>query len=98
MKFNSFQDLHMFQKIGFEPREFGRIFAFVDYGNAQHWYDDDRRKSDDSRLQPDEIFYVDVVKLGEFLDRFVEQKRFYYGHIVSKPATLHIIKKIKARP
>lgn len=90
MKFDDLKDLSLLS-LGFDPKEFGRIFAFVDYGNVQHWYDDDRRKVDGTRLESDEIFYVDIWKLGKFLDRFVEHKRFYYGHIVSRPATLHII-------
>jgi len=91
MKFGSFQELRIANLLGFNPKEFGRIFAFVDYGNVQHWYEDQRRKSDGTRLKPNEIFYVDIWKLGKFLDSFVGHKRFYYGHIPSKPATLHIV-------
>ena len=42
-------------------------------------------------METDEIFYVDIQKLGRLLDLFVDHKRFYYGHIVTKPATLHIV-------
>lgn len=90
MKFESLQDLALL-RLGFDPKEYGRVFAFVDYGNVQHWYDEDRRKADGTRLQPDEVFFVDIKKLGAFLDKFVTHKRFYYGHIPNKPATLHII-------
>ncbi len=90
MKFDSLEKLKLIN-LKFNPKDFGRIFAFVDYGNVQHWYDDDRRKTDGITLEPDEVFYVDVYKLGKFIDQFIDHKRFYYGHIANKPASLHII-------
>jgi len=90
MKFNVFRKLKLLS-LKLDPKDFGRIFAFVDYGNVQHWYDDDRRKADGTALESSEIFYVDIYKLGKFIDQLAEHKRFYYGHIASKPATLHII-------
>lgn len=67
MKIDSLEKLSLIN-LGFDPKEFGRIFAFIDYGNVQHWYDDDRRKEDGTSLQPNEVFYVDVRKLGKFID------------------------------
>ncbi len=90
VKFDNLKSLNLLN-LGFNPRNFGSIFAFVDYGNVQHWYDDERRKGDGLRLGIDEIFYVDIKKLGQFLDLFTEHKRFYYGHIPNRPASLHII-------
>ena len=90
IKIDSFKKLPLLE-LGLDLNNFGRIFAFVDFGNVQHWYDEQRKKKDGTLLQPDEVFYVDIIKLGKFLDLFVEHKRFYYGHIPSKSATLHII-------
>lgn len=61
----------------FDPKDFGRIFVFVDFGNVRPWAKD---------LWPDENKYrlsveIDIKKLADVCNWVKPEKKFfYYGH------------------
>ncbi len=61
----------------FNPKEFGTIFAFVDFGNVRYWaksfWPDDNRE----RL----VREIDIEKVANAIDLMgAAEKCFYYGH------------------
>lgn len=86
--------------IGFNPSNYGKILAIVDFGNVSKW--------------PNEIkWQIDIIKLGKLLEIFCDEKHFFYGHkkrVISSEQfimkarthgfTTHTkqVKKIKHRP
>jgi uncharacterized LabA/DUF88 family protein len=66
----------------FDPKPFGRIFIFVDFGNVRPWA---------KEFWPEENKYricveIDIKKLSEFCDLVVPMaKFFYYGFFAQHP-------------
>lgn len=77
--------------LGIEKEEFGRIFAFVDFGNVNYWYEKDRRDWDNNILVDNQKLIIDIEKLANFLSLFTEKKRFYYGWHSRIKSSWHII-------
>jgi len=99
-------DLNCFKLVtlGIDKEKFGKIYAFVDFGNVNYWYEKDRRVAEDTELERNQKLVVDVEKLANFVSEFSEQKRFYYGwnprkkknwHIAIKAENFGFIKKTK---
>ena len=65
--------------LGLDKEKFGRIYSFVDFGNVNYWYENDRRKWDNNQLKENQKLIIDIEKLANFISEFSEQKRFYYG-------------------
>lgn len=59
---------------------FGRILAFIDFGNVNYWFEGDRQAHGNVALKDNEKLAVDISKLKEFLSIFSNDTRFYYGH------------------
>ncbi|MBU3964289.1 NYN domain-containing protein [Patescibacteria group bacterium] len=78
-------------KIGINEEKFGKIFAFVDFGNANYWYEKDRRDWNDKALAGNQKLIIDIIKLADFLSSFSEQKRFYYGWHRRLKSSWHIV-------
>ncbi|MFA6159810.1 MAG: hypothetical protein WC678_01835, partial [Parcubacteria group bacterium] len=74
---------------------FSEIIAFVDFGNVNYWFEDDRQTYDYVELKSDEKFYIDVEKLKDFLDIVSKDIRFYYGHDPKNSGSLGFIRKAK---
>jgi uncharacterized LabA/DUF88 family protein len=66
----------------FDPKEYGRIFAFVDFSNVRHWAKSFWPEENKKYLRRE----IDIYKLSEVID-FVkpEKKFFYYGHYREHP-------------
>lgn len=77
-------------RIGIDKEKFGRIFAFVDFGNVNYWYDRDERDWEGNQLKESERLIVDIEKLAGFVSDFAIQKRFYYGWNDRKESSWHI--------
>lgn len=79
-------DIHEFKiqniknTLGISAEQFPRIFAFIDFANVNHWFDDDQYDLDGSALTPDKRVEIELVKLKDFLRCFAIDSRFYYGH------------------
>jgi len=65
--------------LGIDKSKFGKIYSFVDFGNVNYWFREDRKDWDDKDLNPNQMLIVDLQKLADFLNCFSVQKRFYYG-------------------
>ncbi|MBU1092192.1 NYN domain-containing protein [Patescibacteria group bacterium] len=53
--------------LGFNPAEYGKIIALIDFGNVSKW--------------SNQIHWgIDIARLGELLDTFCEEQHFFYGH------------------
>lgn len=76
--------------------EYGKIFSFVDFGNVNNWFRDDRQKSDGSPLASEEYFSVDLEGLKDFLSLFSDDIRFYYGHDPSNKGSMSFLYKTRS--
>ncbi len=77
--------------LGIDKQKFGRIFAFVDFGNVNYWYDKDKRDWNDNEIRADQKLIIDIPKLAEFLNSFCEKKMFYYGWHKRMKQSWHIV-------
>jgi len=75
---------HMFKKeyiqdeIGIS-KDFNRIYTFIDFGNVNHWFDEDRQDWDNKALVGTERLSIDLDKLKIFSNLFSKRVRIYYG-------------------
>lgn len=53
--------------LGFNPAEYGKIIALIDFGNVSKWSNQIHWK-------------IDVTRLGTFLNTFCYEQHFFYGH------------------
>jgi hypothetical protein len=72
--------------------DFGKVHAFIDFGNVNYWFAADRQASDGTSLKDDERLEVDIAALHTFVDCFAEDARFYYGHDAGNPGSLGFIR------
>ena len=73
--------------------DFGRVLSFLDFGNINHWFEEDRQTHDYVALKDDEKLFVDILKLKEFLAVFSSDIRFYYGNDSSNTKSLWFVQK-----
>ncbi len=66
----------------FDPKEYGRIFAFVDFSNVRHWAKSFWPEENKNYFKRE----IDISKLAKIID-FIkpEKKFFYYGHYKQYP-------------
>jgi uncharacterized LabA/DUF88 family protein len=77
-------DLHSFRRdaLLFNPTEFGRIFAFVDFSNVRYWAKSFWASENRERLTRE----IDIDKLAQLIDMVgTVEKFFYYGHYKERP-------------
>ena len=60
--------------------EYGRILSFIDFGNVNYWFEDDRQDDEGIQLADNERLVIDLEKLKDFSSLFSIDTRFYYGH------------------
>lgn len=82
------------QELGI-ANDFSEIIAFIDFGNVNYWFEEDRQTHDYIELASNEKFYIDIEKLKEFLDLFSKDIRFYYGHDPKNNGSFGFIRKAK---
>lgn len=59
--------------------DYGKIFSFIDFGNVNNWFADDRQAWDNRPLKDNEFLEIYLKGLKEFTDFFSEKSRIYYG-------------------
>ncbi len=77
-------DLHTFRRdaLLFNPEEFGRIFAFVDFSNVRYWAKSFWPDENRAHLTRE----IDIEKLAQVVDMVgTVEKFFYYGHYKERP-------------
>ncbi len=90
-----FKKQYVQQELGI-TEEFGKIFSFVDFGNMNHWFEEDRQTHDSVGLKEDEKLFVDIEKLKHFLSIFSNDSRFYYGFDQHNEKSIWFIQKIES--
>lgn len=83
------------RNLGIEKERFGRIYAFIDFGNVNYWFEHDERDSNNITLPPGNKLAVDVQKLALFTSLFSEHSRFYFGLDLQNKKSIHIIRKAR---
>lgn len=73
--------------------DFGKIISFVDFGNVNYWFEEDRQTHEYVALKDNEKIVIDINKTKEFLKLFSDDIRFYYGKDPSKQGSLGFIQK-----
>lgn len=92
MDLEQFKQQYVRQELGISE-DFGRILPFVDFGNVNYWFDEDRQTHEHVALTESEKLYVDIEKLRDFLAWFSGNARFYYGHDPAREPSMHFIHK-----
>jgi uncharacterized LabA/DUF88 family protein len=80
------------QSLGIEKSKFGEIYSFVDFGNVNYWYEQDRYVEIGKLLPEDEKLVVDIAKLATFTKMFSKNSRFYFGIDDRKIKSITILK------
>ncbi len=58
---------------------YGKIFSFIDFGNVNNWFAEDRQDWENRKIADNEKINIDIDKLKEFTSLFSEKIRCYYG-------------------
>lgn len=61
------------------PKDYGRVFSFVDFANVNNWFKKDNQDWNNKLLADDEKISIDLKKLKSFADIFSERTMLYYG-------------------
>lgn len=97
MDLDGLRSMTISQRIGISQKEFGRVFSFVDFGNVDYWFEEDRSGVDGVALAANQKLVIDLQKLFDFAGAFSEKTKIYYGHdpqLKKSMGFLFIIKKI----
>lgn len=89
------QDLrqqYVLERLGVNPENFGRVISFVDFGNVNHWFEEDRQDHLGNALMRNQKLSIDLKKLKDFTDFISGDARFYYGHDGQNKGSLDFIR------
>lgn len=59
--------------------DYGRMATMIDFGNVNHWFEEDRQDANNKALTDDEKLVIDLTGLNDFASLFSDDIRFYYG-------------------
>lgn len=82
---------HLRSELGI-TMSFARIRSFIDFGNVNYWFAEDRQSANGRVLDKNQHLEINLAKLKEFADLFSDDVRFYYGHDGSNPGSLGFIR------
>ncbi|OGL72456.1 hypothetical protein A3F28_03595 [Candidatus Uhrbacteria bacterium RIFCSPHIGHO2_12_FULL_57_11] len=83
------------KQLGLEVSQYKRIAVFIDFGNVNYWFEEDRRDVAGNQLAKDQKLIVDIDSLASFVNSFADHARFYYGTDQQKTSSLHLIRKAR---
>lgn len=75
--------------------DYGRILSILDFGNINHWFEDDRQDADNKAIPEGEKLRIDLEGLKEFANLFSVDTRFYYGTDINKTGSVNFISVVK---
>lgn len=82
MDLSEFKDKHFQQAYLFNPQDYGKIFAFVDFANVRNWAKSFWKEDNKEYLRRE----IDIEKVCQLIDHVkTEKKYFYYGHYKEHP-------------
>lgn len=70
---------------------YGRMLSMIDFGNVNHWFEEDRQSADNKALEADEKLNIDLNGLKDFASTFSLDSRFYYGHDAGSLPSINFI-------
>ena len=76
--------------------EYGRVLSFIDFGNVNYWFDNDRQDNEGIQLADNERLSINLEKLKELSSLFSIDTRFYYGHDPTKIGSMGFLRASKA--
>jgi uncharacterized LabA/DUF88 family protein len=94
MELQEFKKQFVQQELGV-TETFGKIISFIDFGNVNHWFEEDRQRHDYIALADDEKLVVDLQKLHEFTYIFSNDARFYYGYDPQNTGSFGFIRAVR---
>jgi uncharacterized LabA/DUF88 family protein len=92
MELQEFKKQYVKHELGI-AESFGKILSFVDFGNVNYWFEEDRQTDENVALKDGEKLVIDILKLKEFLKLFSNDARFYYGHDPMNEKSIWFIQK-----
>ena len=92
MDLQDLRKLYIIERLGIKLEDFGRAISFVDFGNVNHWFEEDRQDHLGNALADDQKLSVDLAKLKQFTDLISGDTRFYYGHDGQSQGSLDFIR------
>lgn len=92
MDLQKFKKEYVQTELGISEK-FGKIFTFIDFGNVNYWFEEDRQTHDYVALKDDEKLSINILKLKEFASIFSSDIRFYYGNDLVNKKSLWFIQK-----
>lgn len=95
MDLQDFKKKYVQEELGIKD-EFGKILSFIDFGNVNYWFDEDRQTHEHVALVDNEKLYIDLEKLQDFLVLFSSRVRFYYGNDPANGKSLWFIQKAQS--
>lgn len=79
LNFEEFKIKIISEKLSISNNGFGRIYTFIDFGNVNFWFEDDKKDAEGNILGENMKLNIDLEKLANFSKLFSEKTRFYYG-------------------
>ena len=95
MDLQEFKEKVIKERLGITEDNFGKIFTFIDFGNVDYWYEEDRMGFDGKEISQDQKFTISLSKLANFTKIFSEKSHFYYGQDPKNPKSVGFVFKAK---
>lgn len=95
MDLQEFKEEFIKKELKIDVDKFNKIYSFVDFGNVNHWFDDDDRDGENNILLENDKLDIDLKKLYDFISNFSNHIRFYYGHNSEKEESMKFLGKTK---
>ncbi|MDO8604161.1 MAG: NYN domain-containing protein [bacterium] len=95
MDLQDFKKQYVQEELGVDEG-FGKILTFVDFGNVNYWFEEDRQTHDYLALKEEEKLTINITKLKDFLAIFSSDARFYYGYDSASVASLGFIQMVES--
>jgi hypothetical protein len=74
---------------------YGKILSILDFGNINHWFEDDRQDADHKVLDEDQKLKISLDGLKNFASIFSKDIRFYYGTDSNREGSVNFISAVK---
>lgn len=91
MDLTDFKQQIIRKKLNIDESGFGKVLSIVDFGNVDHWFEEDRMDFDGSNIGDNEKFVIGIKMLFDFLNCFSSKSRFYFGYDPNKSKSLGFI-------
>jgi len=75
--------------------DYGKILSILDFGNINHWFEEDRQDADNKAIPDGEKLRINLEGLKDFANLFSTDVRFYYGTDIQKSGSTKFISAVK---